>query len=96
MKAPLPLPMESGPPGNQHLAGSLEQMLLSTGPVWPDHPTDGGVSQGIPGLRTLSLPGGVESGRMERAEGCGDFRGSGSKAEASSLGVERWIREKTD
>lgn len=43
------------------------------------------------GQKTLSLPGGVGSGRMERAEGCGDFRGSGQKAEASSFGggVER-------
>lgn len=46
------------------------------------------------GPRTLSLPGGVESGRMERAEGCGDFRGSGQKTEASSLGAWRGGSEK--
>lgn len=86
MKAPLPLPMESGPPGNQHLAGSLEQTLLSTGSVWPDHPTDGGVSQGIPGPEDTESAwrGGVrKDGEGGRVRG---FQGKWTESRGVQLG----------
>lgn len=66
--------------------GSTGTVSPSLGEEYPREPQN---------QRILHLPGGAEPGRMERAEGLGDFRGKWTESRGFQLGAGNWRKQIT-